>query len=97
MQIRKFSHQRMRYEFKWEKRQEVLAQMPVDLRILVETYFNRILADRIPHSLFNNHETIRCSNFRIKGLKHGAQKCISQEMVENGLVLEFSAISTRHV
>jgi len=87
----------MVYEFKWEKRQEVLAQMPGFLRLRVETYFNQVLAGNIPHFLFDSNKVIRCSTFRVKGLKHGAQVEISRKLVESGLVIEFSPEGTNSV
>ena len=84
-----FRHQGMIYEFKWAKRQEVLAQMPKYLHLRVETYFNKVLSGKIPYLLFDNKKILRCSAFRVKGLKHGAQVKISQYLVESGLVMEF--------
>ncbi|MCK5347222.1 MAG: hypothetical protein KAR20_27625, partial [Candidatus Heimdallarchaeota archaeon] len=80
----------MLYEFKWAKRQEVLSQMPKYLQLRVEAYFNRVLAGNIPHFLFDDKDITRCSTFRVKGLKHGAQVEMSQKLVETGLVMEFS-------
>ena len=55
----------MVYEFKWEKRQEVLAQMPIFLRLRVETYFNQVLAGNIPHFLFDSKHNFADLNILI--------------------------------
>lgn len=86
---RKFQHNGIVYEFKWAKRQNVISKMPSEIGTRLNDFFQMIYQNKIPHDLFNNLKITRCSSFRIKGLKRGAQPNISKELIKANLVQYF--------
>lgn len=84
-------HNGIIYEFKWAKRQEVIALMPPEMAIKVMQYFNLVLENNIPHELFDDSKVRRCSKFRIKGLERGAQNKIAQILLDGCKIEKFHA------
>ncbi len=87
---RKFQHNGIVYEFKWAKRKNVIAKMPVDIGTRLEEFFQMIFQGKIPADLFNDQKITRCSSFRVKKLKRGAQPSISKDLIRQELVKEFT-------
>ncbi len=91
----RFLHNGIWYEFKWAKRESLLNLMPSDLATQLSHFFERIYNKNIPMDLFDNPKITRCSKFRVKGLKRGMQKTLSDILIKKSLVLPFS-IGTQH-
>ncbi len=83
---KRFIHNGMEYVFKWAKKQFVLEQMPPDIGMKITNYFNIIAQGVVPIDLFNNPFILRCSKFRVKNLQRGAQRKISQYLIENSRI-----------
>ncbi len=86
---RRFQHNGIVYDFKWAKRKDVITKMPVDIGNRLEEFFLKIFQNKIPHNLFNDQRVMRCSSFRIKKLKRGAQPVLSKELIEKKLVEKY--------
>src|SRR5690606_9225705 len=67
------------------------ARVPKKFSEKLERYYQLILSKKIPQELFNDPKILRCSNFRIKGLKRGAIKQISHELIAQGLITELKS------
>ena len=89
----RFEHNRIEYVFKWAKKRDVIAQIPIESAKKITEYFQVISQKNIPHDLFNNPRILRCSSFRIKHLHRGAQTEIKLSLIEQNKIIPFT-IST---
>ena len=87
---RGFNHNGIKYEFKWAKREAIINNMPVRISKPLILFFNQIYNKDLPHYLFNNPKIHRCSKFRIKGLKRGIRKEISDILIEREKIIPFT-------
>lgn len=86
-----FIHNNIQYTFKWAQDRHQKARVPKKFSQNLERYYQLILSKKIPQELFNDPKILRCSNFRIKGLRRGAIKQISNELIAQGLITEIKS------
>lgn len=93
LSIQEFFHSGIKYEFKIAKRQKVISLMPNQIQMKINGFFDLILRKQIAFDLFNDSKIMRCSNFKISKLYHGAQKIISEKLVTESSVHQINSNS----
>jgi len=93
LSIQKFYHSGIKYEFKLAKRQNVISQMPKQIQMKINGFFDLILRKQIAMDLFNDSKTTRCSKFRVSKLDRGAQKIISEKLQSDSLIKQIDSSS----
>ena len=91
--IQKFYHSGIKYEFKLAKRQNVISQMPNQIQMKINGFFDLILRKQIAIDLFNDSKTMRCPKFRVTKLDRGAQKIISEKLLSKSFINQIDSSS----
>jgi hypothetical protein len=83
---RTFHHGHVDYPFNWAKKRFETGPIPRAFYHKLDKYYSRIMDGDIPHQLFNDPSTIRCSSFKLKGLPRGTIKTLSLQLIRAGMI-----------
>jgi len=92
---RTFYHQNIKYAFNWNKKhhQNKLLTSNENLNEFkkLQTYFKKVFQGAIPNNIFNDKNTARVSQFKIKGLKIAFLRSFSKELMRKGKIKKYGS------
>lgn len=81
-----YIHQGINYTFRVAKDRFNGISLAKSVEGNFRSYYTKIMSGAIPQELFNDPLVMRCSSFRLSGLRRGAIPQLSQDFIERGLI-----------
>ncbi len=86
MEQRRYVHNRIEYIHAWEIDRHLHPQIAEIFGKNLLKYYQLVGSNEYPDEIFNDKEILRCSSFRIQGLRQNARKVISLDLIKKNKV-----------